>query len=255
MANQWLRLWHDMPNDPKWRTISLVSGQPIALVQAVYIHLLVSASQSVTRGHIDVTDEDLASHFVVTEENIQAVISAMQGRVLEGKYLTGWSQRQPKKEDCVNPETGAKSATQRKREQRERERNEKNQADVSRQSHDASRTVTTDKDKIRDIKDPPISPRGGMDEVDYQGVINAYNELLAGRLPAAESLNTKRKRNIKRLLGELSEPTVEAARNYFGAFVTHAKPFYFGENDTGWRANFDYLLRSETLVKTREGAL
>ncbi|EOB0003140.1 hypothetical protein, partial [Escherichia coli] len=20
MANAWLRLWHDMPNDPKWRT-------------------------------------------------------------------------------------------------------------------------------------------------------------------------------------------------------------------------------------------
>ncbi|EOP2197647.1 hypothetical protein QSF09_003200, partial [Escherichia coli] len=26
MANAWLRLWHDMPNDPKWRTISRVSG-------------------------------------------------------------------------------------------------------------------------------------------------------------------------------------------------------------------------------------
>ncbi|ENW0797054.1 MULTISPECIES: hypothetical protein, partial [Escherichia] len=22
MANAWLRLWHDMPNDPKWRTIA-----------------------------------------------------------------------------------------------------------------------------------------------------------------------------------------------------------------------------------------
>lgn len=42
MANAWLRLWHDMPNDPKWRTIARVSGQPIATVMAVYIHLLVS---------------------------------------------------------------------------------------------------------------------------------------------------------------------------------------------------------------------
>ncbi|ENW8560590.1 hypothetical protein ACR6SH_005434, partial [Escherichia coli] len=25
MANAWLRLWHDMPNDPKWRTIARVS--------------------------------------------------------------------------------------------------------------------------------------------------------------------------------------------------------------------------------------
>lgn len=43
MANAWLRLWHDMPNDPKWRTIARVSGQPIATVMAVYIHLLVDA--------------------------------------------------------------------------------------------------------------------------------------------------------------------------------------------------------------------
>ncbi|WP_252351096.1 hypothetical protein, partial [Escherichia coli] len=26
-----------MPNDPKWRTIARVSGQPIATVMAVYI--------------------------------------------------------------------------------------------------------------------------------------------------------------------------------------------------------------------------
>ncbi|RIE86619.1 hypothetical protein UL68_23555, partial [Shigella dysenteriae] len=70
MANAWLRLWHDMPNDPKWRTIARVSGQPIATVMAVYIHLLVSASRNVTRGHIDVTTEDLASALDVTEEVI-----------------------------------------------------------------------------------------------------------------------------------------------------------------------------------------
>lgn len=97
MANQWLRLWHDMPNDPKWRTIARISGQPIALVQAVYVHLLVSGSQNVTRGHADVTNEDLASHFDVTECDIDAVINAMQGRVLDGTYLTGWERRQPKR--------------------------------------------------------------------------------------------------------------------------------------------------------------
>lgn len=73
MANAWLRLWHDMPNDPKWRTIARVSGQPIATVMAVYIHLLVSASRNVTRGHIDVTTEDLASALDVTEEVIDSI--------------------------------------------------------------------------------------------------------------------------------------------------------------------------------------
>ncbi|WP_425402919.1 DNA replication domain protein [Klebsiella huaxiensis] len=172
MANQWLRLWHDMPNDPKWRTIARISGQPIALVQAVYIHLLVSGSQNVTRGHADVTNEDLASHFDVTECDIDAVINAMQGRVLDGTYLTGWERRQPKKEDRGNDETGAKSATQRKREQRERQRRQQQERNESRQCHDESRHVTTDKEEIKireDLKDktPPNPPRGREPKKSY----------------------------------------------------------------------------------------
>lgn len=99
MANSWLRLWHDMPNDPKWRTISRMSKQPVATVQAVYIHLLVSASQNVTRGHVDITEEDLASSLDVTEEEILSILDAMQGRVLDGDYISGWERRQPEKDD------------------------------------------------------------------------------------------------------------------------------------------------------------
>ncbi len=89
----------------------------------------------------------------------------------------------------------------------------------------------------------------------YQEVMETYNEVVGDRLPNAEELNPKRKRDIKRLLSELKEPSVEAARNYFLAFIGSAGEFYFGKNDRGWRASFDYLLRSDTLVKTREGTL
>lgn len=89
----------------------------------------------------------------------------------------------------------------------------------------------------------------------YEAVLQCYNELAEGKLPLAESLNAKRKRDIKRLLSELKEPTVEAASLYFEAFFSTARQFYFGDNDRGWRASFDYLLRSDTLMKTREGAL
>ncbi len=91
--------------------------------------------------------------------------------------------------------------------------------------------------------------------IDYQAVLYAYNTTLGDRLPQAEALNDKRRRAIKRLLTELKEPTVEAVENYFAAFAERAPKFYFGENDRGWRASFDYLLRSDTLLKTREKAL
>lgn len=140
----WLRLWHDMPNDPKWRTIARVSAQPIALVQAMYVHLLVDASRNVTRGHVTVTKEDIASALDVTDEQVEAVFLAMQGRVMDGDQLSGWEGRQPKREDAGNPETGAKSAAQRQKDRRDRQRAEReNQA-----SHAPSRTVTASHDRL-----------------------------------------------------------------------------------------------------------
>lgn len=148
-GNQWLRLWHEMPNDPKWRTIARISGQPLALVQAAYIHLLVDASRNVTRGHATVTAEDLASALDCDTSQIEAILSAMQGRVLNGQELTGWDKRQPKREDFGNPETGAKSASERKRAERERKKTEAGKE----QCHEASRNVTTDTDKDTDKRE------------------------------------------------------------------------------------------------------
>ena len=148
----WLRLWHDMPNDPKWRTIARVSGQPISLVQAMYVHLLVDASRNVTRGHVTVTKEDIASALDVTDDQVEAVFSAMQSRVLDGDKLTGWEGRQPKREDAGNPETGAKSAAERKRAQRERERN----AQSVIVENDTSQGVTKSHDRLDTDKSKDI---------------------------------------------------------------------------------------------------
>lgn len=127
--------------------------------------------------------------------------------------------------------------------------------------------LLTTKDNIqKTINNTPLLPEGecvGQEEkpvtkktqIDYQAVLSAYNTTLGDRLPQAEALNDKRRRAIKRLLTELKEPTVEAVENYFAAFAERAPKFYFGENDRGWRASFDYLLRSDTLLKTREKAL
>ena len=162
-AIEWFRLWHDMPNDPKWRTIARISGQPIATVLAVALHLMVDASRNVTRGHVTVTAEDVASALDVTDEAVEAIFSAMQGRVLDGERLSGWDKRQPKREDLGNPETGVSSSAERKRAQRARERMAREEA-ASRsvtQRHAESREVTLDKDTDKDI---PSSLRSeGMD--------------------------------------------------------------------------------------------
>jgi len=170
MANSWLRLWHDMPNDPKWRTISRVSNQPVSLVQAVFLHLLVSASRNVTRGHVDVTPEDLASALDVTEDEIIAVLEAMQGRVLDGNLVSGWDKRQVIREDSGNSSTTAKSAAERKREQRERQKAEGKSHDMSQHVTQESRRVTTDKDKDKDKDKRSKNIMSGTEQVQPQTI-------------------------------------------------------------------------------------
>ncbi len=101
MANQWLRLWHDMPNDPKWRTIARASKQSIPEVVSVYVHVLVNASTNANeRGRTHGLEcEDIASALDLNVEQVTAILEAMQGRVLDGDKVTGWEKRQPLRED------------------------------------------------------------------------------------------------------------------------------------------------------------
>ncbi len=151
MSNQWLRLWHELPNDPKWRVIARASKQRIGDVIAVYLHLLVDASANATeRGRTQsFNSEDVACALDLETEQVDAILAAMQGRVMDDTRLLGWAKRQPERED--------ETATERKRRQREREHELAMAGVTSRdvtQGHadvtPKSRTVTLDKEEIRE---------------------------------------------------------------------------------------------------------
>lgn len=121
------------------------------------------------------------------------------------------------------------------------------------------------KDNIQktEIKDTPLPPNGGDDgqeklerrkpeRIDYESFLEAYNAEVGERLPHAVAVNEKRKRRLKKIIPQLKTPNVEGFRAYVRAFVHQAKPFYFGDNNTGWTADFDYLLRDDTLTGVRE---
>ena len=286
MSNSWLRLWHDMPNDPKWRTIARISGEPVSLVQAIYIHLLVDASRNVTRGNVTIVTEDIASALDVTDEQVERVLKAMQGRVLDGNTISGWGKRQPKNEDAGNAETGAKSATQRQREHRERQRaNAKNGV-----CHEASRNVTTDTDtdtdteNIKTLSSEPsdsdfgeeidghvasaeianvVTLRPAKQEIPYQAIVDEYNRRLP-ELPAVAILNESRKRLIKaRWLEMLKSTRQDGTRRYtdiatgiewWGSFFQHVRTnqHWMGNNERGWTATFDWLLNANNVNKVVE---
>ncbi|WP_373326131.1 replication protein [Cronobacter turicensis] len=110
----------------------------------------------------------------------------------------------------------------------------------------------------------PLPPEGGdgqvskpekrkADRIDYQEFLLAYNEEVGEMLPHAVALNDSRKRRLKKLIPQLKTPNADGWRAYVRAFVHQAKPFYFGENNSGWSADIDYLLRDSTLTGVREG--
>ncbi|PRD13111.1 replication protein [Pantoea coffeiphila] len=91
-------------------------------------------------------------------------------------------------------------------------------------------------------------------EIDCAAVVEAYNEIAGDRLPLAE-LDDDREKAIRDLITHMTHKNIDAVRAYFKAFVTEARPHYFGENPSGWRANFDFLMKPDTLRKVRERAL
>ena len=144
MANQWLRLWHDMPNDPKWRTIARVSKQSIPSVMCVYLHVLVDASSNATeRGRTQsINCEDIATALDLETDQVEAILVAMQGRVLEGDQVAGWDKRQPLRED---------GAAERAKVWREEQKKKKNApAQPQTNANATEREQTPDKDTEED---------------------------------------------------------------------------------------------------------
>ncbi|OCG33671.1 MULTISPECIES: replication protein [unclassified Gilliamella] len=115
-------------------------------------------------------------------------------------------------------------------------------------------TTTSDK-KCHSTKDTIKNNITKENNIDFDLVMDAYNDAVENRLPQIQKMTTARKNAVKKLLKELDQPTFQNLANYFYDFVDHAKPFYFGENDRGWRADFDYIIKPSTYLKVVEGTL
>lgn len=98
---QWVRWHHGTVTDPKWRVVAKRAQVSIADVVAVWAMMLEAASANENeRGTIAGWDhEDVAFALDLETEAVERIWNIMQGKVLEGQRLTGWSNRNPKRED------------------------------------------------------------------------------------------------------------------------------------------------------------
>lgn len=117
----WLRWYNGTVTDPKWRVIARRAGVPVHMVIAVWPCLLEAANEASERGTLDHFDaEDVAAALDMEPEQVQAIYDAMQGKVLDGLSLSGWTRRNPKRED------GSAERARAWREKQKRERTQPN---------------------------------------------------------------------------------------------------------------------------------
>lgn len=92
---KWLRLYNDTITDPKWRVVAAESGQPLTAVLAVWMSMLINASDADERGTLQGWNDRFAGAAIdLRGDAVRAIREAMQGVVLDGMRLTGWDKRQ-----------------------------------------------------------------------------------------------------------------------------------------------------------------
>ena len=130
-----------------------------------------------------------------------------------------------------------------------------NDQKIDQQNNKVLEQESNNNNKNNMSSDDDQSAPKNKNSIDFDLVMDAYNDAVENRLPQIQKMTTARKNAVKKLLKEIEQPTFQNLANYFYDFVDHAKPFYFGENDRGWRANFDYIIKPSTYLKVVEGTL
>ena len=129
----------------------------------------------------------------------------------------------------------------------------------------ANADVTEGQGDTPSDEDFPSDEKQKIDRTDYIGIAQAYNDALdltcvaLPRIADPSNLSDKRKRAVKKLSDvfkkRFGDGSASALGEYFTDFMRSAREFYFGENNRGWKADFDFLLRENTLDKVLEGNL
>ena len=137
-----------------------------------------------------------------------------------------------------------------------------------------------DLESLADIADQPSNPaslaendaaahsgspkRKAIAPVPVQQVLQTYNDVLGGRLPNAQLLNDKRKRVIagrwKEMLnsqdpsGKVRFTDTVSGLAWFAKFFAKValNPHWLGENDRGWRADLDWILKPDNFLRILE---
>lgn len=103
------------------------------------------------------------------------------------------------------------------------------------------------RNKKTSLIDKSIKDEGEKSEFDIQDFVNLYHEICTS-LPKIKSITDKRTKAIKKLLKKYS---LEDIKEVFTK--SEESDFMHGNNDRGWKADLDFILREDKFVNILEG--
>ena len=246
----WFRWHHGTFSDPKFRLIAKISGQPVAVVIAVWAAILESASASEMRGEASTFDtESVAIALDIDVTPCDAIVAAMQNKMLDGMKVIAWDKRQPKRER-------EDSSAERTREYR------KNKALSDAENHvtpcDATkRHVTPREEKRREDKNredkvsiPPISPIQAAPSslTDFDYFWNSYPRRI-GRGAALKAFKAATKKTQASELVAAASAYADRAAGMDPKYIPHPATWL---NQERWLDQPDPLSRRDATMKTLE---
>lgn len=94
----------------------------------------------------------------------------------------------------------------------------------------------------------PKEPKA--DNCPYDEIVALYRKILGGLPQPTEPLTSNRKTKVRARWND-SLTTLADWEAYFKDAST--KPFLFGANDRGWKADFDFFIREDPIARMQEG--
>jgi hypothetical protein len=248
MATPWCRLWADMPNDPKWRTIARISKQSIGDVIAVYVHMMTCATNATERGRTQsFVCEDVAAALDLLESDIAAIQDAMQGRVLDGNYLAGWEKRQPMKEDGAAERAKAWRLAQKEAPERNRtQTNAQERPDTDTDTDSELKAIVSSDHAADSLPGHPAKP-----DCPHQDIIAIYHEVL----PQCPQVRDWTPARATQLRARWNESPDRQHLAYWRRFFEYAGQSDFLMGRTGPKpffADLEWMTKSGNFTKIRE---
>lgn len=263
MANSWFRLWTDMVNDPKWRTIARASGQKIGDVVTTYLHMLTLAANATERGRTQgFADEDIATALDIDLIQVTSIREAMQGRVLDGDYLLGWEKRQPLREDGSSERGKQHRELEKLRAEVERFKKEAETNATERnrtQPNARGEEIREDKSKPKDLTNPDGLVVGSDADDEHSNcphkeIVAIYHEVL----PQCPRIRDWTPARAKQLRARWNEDESRQSLDYWKRYFEYVATcdFLVGKVEGSGRrpffADLEWLTKAANFAKVRE---